>query len=66
MAIADWYKLSPGEARAMGRLGRLKNAPPKFVMGRESDGHLIVVPASRFDKRRWDITKGGKITKGER
>lgn len=64
----NFMPISPGQARALGRLGRMINPPAKFVIAidRDNGGMMIVVPASGRDKRRWDITKGGQITKRER
>lgn len=63
-----WTFISPGQARALGRLGRMTDPPAKFITAvqREYNDNMIVVPASAKDRRRWDITKGGKIIKSER
>lgn len=60
--------ISPGQARALGRLGRMTDPPGKFIIAieRDNESNMVVVPASSKDQRRWDITKGGAITKGTR
>lgn len=63
----DWFPLSPGQCRALSRLGKLKSTPEKLIIGYDRDEKVIVVvPASGKDRRRWDIGKGGKIERKER
>lgn len=63
----DFQPISPAQARALGRLGKLKSVPPKLICGFDgTNDRIIVVPASGKDARRWDITKGGKIIRRER
>lgn len=66
--VVTFQPISPAQCRALGRLGRIKNAPRRFVVGfpAEADDHIIVVPASGKDRRRWDISKGGRIIRKER
>lgn len=66
--INGWQPLSPAQCRALGRLGKLKDAPPRMIIGfpADSDDHIVVVPSSVKDRRRWDISKGGKIERKER
>jgi hypothetical protein len=54
------------QARALGRIAGRKKAPHALVWAKETSGVIIVVPASLKDRRRWDITKGGRIIKKER
>lgn len=68
--INAFIPISPAQARALGRIAATKNAPKKFIMGIDNQGSgcetLVVVPPSCKDNRRWDISPGGKITKGTR
>lgn len=54
------------QANALGRISKWKNTPPAVVVARDLEGNLIVVPASSRDRRRWDISKRGRISKHER
>jgi len=66
-SMLTFTPISPGQARALGRLGSLNDPLPKLIVANDRDNDcLIVVPASRNDRRRWDITKGGKIIKRQR
>jgi hypothetical protein len=66
--VNTWEPCSPAQMRALGRLGRLKDKPARFIVGfpADVDDHIIVVPASKNDRRRWDISKGGKISRSAR
>jgi hypothetical protein len=66
--MLEFRPLDPAQARALGRLGKMKTCPPKLIIGFDGKGNnpLVVVPASGRDRRRWDISKTGKITKCER
>lgn len=63
----EFKTLSPGQCRALGRIAKQKNAPPKLIVGwhtgPETSAHddIIVVPASSRDRRRWNVSYGGKI-----
>ena len=67
--MLDFRPISPGQARALGRLAKTKNCPPKLIVGFNpvsKDDDIVVVGASRKDPRRWDISKGGKVTRRTR
>lgn len=67
MSNLTWVPMRPAQAKALGRVARAKDAPSAYLVARDEDtGTLIVVPASSKDRRRWDVTKGGKITRQER
>lgn len=69
MSELHFEPVSPAQMRALGRLGKLKEPPAKFIIGFSTEpgnSTLIVVPASNRDRRRWDISKGGKIVRSVR
>lgn len=68
MSTLTFTPISPGQARALGRLGRITDPPAKFIIAIEKDNgsNMVVVPASSKDRRRWDVSKGGKIVKSAR
>lgn len=69
MSALRFEPVSPAQMRALGRLGKLKDPPVKFIIGFPSipgESTIVVVPASSKDRRRWDIPKGGKITRSVR
>ncbi len=62
-----WNHMTSAQARALGRIGKTADCPGTLLHMRDpEDKKLIVVSASSRDKRRWDISKGGKITARER
>ena len=61
-----FHPILASQAKALGRIAGRKKAPHALVWAKTGDGTLIVVPASLKDRRRWDISKGGRITKQER
>lgn len=71
-SLMNWTVLRPAQARALGRMGAWKSAPKSFIMTYGDDETtgarttLIVVPSSSRDRRRWDVSPKGKITRRER
>lgn len=61
-----WTPFTAAQGRALGRICGKKDAPNGFVTARGDEGEMIVVPASSKDRRRWDISKGGKVSRKER
>lgn len=62
----NWQTYTGAQVRALARVAQWKSAPQRLIVGEDDDHNLIVVPPSYYDRRRWDISRGGAIRKKER
>lgn len=65
MTNPAWTPINDRQVRALARIvNRKKDPVASLVVARDREtGVLVAVPASNADRRRWDISRGGKVTR---